>query len=63
SEEGQIPGVSERRATQKWGKLAPARTVAAKIRPYFILALGGGPATAFGLGFVWPDFPSQRHPP
>jgi hypothetical protein len=23
-----------------------------KIRPYFILALDGGPATAFGLGFV-----------
>jgi hypothetical protein len=37
--------------------------VAEKIRPYFILALDGGPATAFGLGFVWPDFRSQRHPP
>jgi hypothetical protein len=31
-----------------------------KIGPYLILALDGGPATAFGLGFVWPDFPSQR---
>jgi hypothetical protein len=26
--------------------------VAAKVRPYFILALDVGPATAFGLGFV-----------
>ena len=56
--------------TQKSGKLAPALRVAAKIRPYFILALDGEPATAFGLGFistpqmktyswgprVWPDF-------
>jgi hypothetical protein len=33
-----------------------------KILPYFILALDGGPATAFALGFVWPDFRSQRHP-
>ena len=40
--------------------MAPALRVAEKIQPYFILALGGGPATAFGLGFVWPDFPSQR---
>src|SRR6266852_9760705 len=48
-----------------------------KIGPYVILALDGGPATAFGLGFVshptdedlsvgtpvWPNFRSQRHPP
>ena len=51
-EERQIPSVSKRRATTKWGKLAPARRVAAQIRPYFILALDGGPATAFGPGFV-----------
>jgi hypothetical protein len=53
----------ERRATTKWGKPAPSLRVAEKIRPYFILALDGGPATAFGFGFVWPDFRSQRHPP
>jgi hypothetical protein len=27
--------------------------------PYFILALDGGPATAFGLGFVGPMFASN----
>ena len=52
SEERRIPGVCERRATTKWGELAPALRVAAKIRPYSILALDGGPATACGLGFV-----------
>jgi hypothetical protein len=55
---------------------APGPWVAGQIGPYFILALDGGPATAFGLGFVstpatktcrrgprfWPDFPSQRRP-
>jgi hypothetical protein len=25
--------------------------------PYFILVLDSGPATTFGLGFVWPPFP------
>jgi hypothetical protein len=44
------------------GKIGPGPKGWAKIRPYFILALDGGPATTFGLGFVWPDFPSQRHP-
>ena len=34
------------------GKSGRALRVAAKIQPYFILALGGGPATAFELGFV-----------
>jgi len=38
---------------EEWGKPAPALRVAAQIRPYFILALGGGPTTAFGLGFVF----------
>jgi hypothetical protein len=33
-----------------------------EIRPYFILALDGGPAAAFGLGFIWQDFRWQRHP-
>jgi len=42
----------KRRATTKSWKLAPSLRVAARIRPYFILALDGGPATAFGLGFV-----------
>jgi len=32
--------------------MAPALRVAARIRPYSILALDGGPATASGLGFV-----------
>ena len=53
----------------------PSLRVAVKIRPYFILVLDGGPATAFGLGFAppygqsprgprfWPDFPSQRCAP
>ncbi len=40
--------------------MGPSLRVAVKIGPYFILVLDGGPATAFGLGFVWPDFPSQR---
>ncbi|MGD0738272.1 MAG: hypothetical protein ABR957_01665 [Terracidiphilus sp.] len=43
--------------------MAPSLRVAAQIGPYFILALDGGPATAFGLGFVWPDFRPQRCPP
>ena len=43
--------------------MAPARRVAAKILPYFILALDGGPATACGLGFVCQDFHSQRCTP
>jgi ADP-ribose pyrophosphatase YjhB (NUDIX family) len=42
--------------------LASALRVAAKIRPYFILALDGGPATAFGLGFVWPNFAGNATP-
>src|SRR5580704_6328863 len=53
----------------------PSLRVAVKIRPYFILVLDGGPATAFGLGFAprygqsprgprfWPNFPSQRCAP
>ena len=53
----------KRRATTKSWKLAPSLRVAAKIRPYFILALDGGPATAFGFGFVWPDFRSQAGVP
>jgi hypothetical protein len=44
------------------GKMGASPRVAGKIGPYFILALDSGPATAFGLGFVWPDFPSQRRP-
>ena len=31
------------------GKIGSSLRVAAKIRPYFILGLDGGPATAFGL--------------
>jgi hypothetical protein len=52
----------------------PSLRAAEKIRPYFILVVDGGPATAFGLGFVstpltktcpwgpriWPDFLAQR---
>jgi hypothetical protein len=37
---------------EELGKIGPSLRAAAKIRPYFILALDGGPATAFGLGFV-----------
>ncbi len=37
-------------------EIGPALRVAAKIRPYCILALDGGPAPAFGLGLVF-------HPP
>jgi hypothetical protein len=33
-----------------------------EIRPYFVLALDGGPATACGLGLVWPDFRSPGPP-
>jgi len=46
------------RGPQRWVFIAGV-----EIGPYFILALDSGPATAFGLGFVWPDFRSQRHPP
>ena len=52
----------KRGATPKWGKLAPSLRVAAQIGPYCVLALGGGVATALGLGLVWPGFRSQRHP-
>jgi hypothetical protein len=38
--------------------MAPSLWVAEKIRPYFILALDGGPVTALGLGF-----PPQRRRP
>jgi hypothetical protein len=38
------------------GKIGLSLRVAAKIRPHFILALNGGPATAFGLGFVLTGF-------
>jgi len=47
-----MTGDCQRRLTHEPGKLAPALRVAAKIRSYFILALDGGPVTAFGLGFV-----------
>ncbi len=40
--------------------MAPSLRVAEKIRPYFVVVLEGGPATAFGLRRVWPDFRSQR---
>ena len=40
----------KRRATTESGKLAPSLRVAAQIGPYFVLALDGGVATAFGLG-------------
>ena len=43
--------------------MAPSLWVAEKIRPYFVVVLDGGPATAFGLRRVWPDFRSQRCPP
>jgi hypothetical protein len=43
--------------------MAPSLRVAVKIRPYFIVGLEGGPATVFGLRFVWPDFSSQRCAP
>jgi len=45
----------KRGATQTWGKLAPSLRVAVKIRPYCVLALGGGVATALGLGPVCPE--------
>ena len=45
------------------GKIGPGPEGCGEIGPYFILALDGGPATAIGLGFVWTDFPSQRHLP
>ena len=45
------------------GKIGPGPKGCGENRPHFILALDGGPATAFRLGFVWPNFRSQRHPP
>jgi hypothetical protein len=66
SEERAVLYVLKRRATAKWGKLAPflrvpsqhAETayrepwVAAQIRPYLVLALDLGTTKAFGLGLV-----------
>jgi hypothetical protein len=45
---GPVPSTS----TQHTEFACPGPEVGANIRPYFILALDGGPATAFGLGFV-----------
>ena len=59
-ESGKIgPGPSTYTPATKACRRGPG--VAAKIRPYLILALDGEPAIAFGLGFVWPDFRPQRH--
>jgi hypothetical protein len=33
-----------------------------EIGPYFVVVLGGGPATAVVLRLVWTDLRSQRHP-
>ena len=53
---GPVPsGCGENRGPQRQVFVAGV-----EIRPYFILALGGGPATDCGLGFVWPDFRWQR---
>ena len=62
SEERRIWSIFERRVTTKWGKLAPPLRVAAQIGPDFIVILDCGPATAFGLRLVWPDFRPQRRP-
>lgn len=44
-------------------KPAPSLRVAAKIRACFVVALGSGAATAFGLRLACPDFRTQRlHP-
>jgi len=63
SEERGVPGVLKRRATKKWGKLAPALWVAAQIAPYFVVVLGSGVATTVVLRLGWRDFRSQRHAP
>jgi hypothetical protein len=55
-----VPGVLKRRATKKWGKLAPALRIAAQIAPYFVVVLGSGAATTVVLRLVWRDFRSQR---
>ena len=47
---------------EEMGKWVPSLRAAAQIRPYFVVALGSGVATAFGLRLVWPNFRSQRHP-
>ena len=60
SVERRIPGVCQRRATTKPGKSAPARRVARKIWPYFVIVLDLGATKAFGLCLVWPDFRQQR---
>ena len=60
SEERRRSGIFERRATKKWGKLAPALRVAAKIGPYIVVVLGSGSTTTFVLRLVWPDLLSQR---
>jgi hypothetical protein len=53
----------ERRATMKWGKLAPSLRVAAKNRPYFVVVLELGITKPCGLRLVWTVFRSQRRPP
>jgi len=43
-------------------RIGPSPRVAAKNRPYFVVILDGGPATAFGFRLVRTDFRTQRHP-
>ena len=43
--------------------MAPSLRVAAQIGRYFVVVLGGGPATTVVLRLVSPYFRSQRYPP
>jgi hypothetical protein len=42
-------------------KTGPSLRVAAQIGPYCVLALGGGVATALGLGLAFPEKPGPIH--
>jgi hypothetical protein len=66
SDERQRNGENQPSPSGLWRKSgAPgdrSSSVGVEIRPYFVFALDNGVAAAIGLGLVWPNFRSQRHP-
>ena len=58
-EEGSMPGVSQRRATRKWGKLAGSEGSRGKSGHTSFSPSAWTPAATFELRFVWPGSPSR----
>jgi hypothetical protein len=56
----QIRGPGDRSSSLGWRQVFVAGV---EIGPYFVVVLGGGPATVVVLRLVWPDFRSQRCSP